>query len=95
LSHSTSPFCEGYFWDRVLGTVCPGWLWTMILLISASLVARITGMSLCFDPAFSHLQLLWLSSYQSMVFSRTLFHGMLLESCLIVTFYNTLFHPPW
>jgi hypothetical protein len=31
------------FRNRVLGTICPGWLWTTIL-ISASIV-RITGMS--------------------------------------------------
>jgi hypothetical protein len=28
-----------------LWTVCPGWLWTTILLISVSWIARITGMS--------------------------------------------------
>jgi hypothetical protein len=33
------------FWDRVSWTICPGWFWTEILLISASWVARITGMS--------------------------------------------------
>jgi hypothetical protein len=33
------------FQDRVSRTICPGWLWTMILLISASWVARIIGMS--------------------------------------------------
>jgi hypothetical protein len=33
------------FWDRVLRTTCPGWLWTVILLISASWVAQITDMS--------------------------------------------------
>jgi hypothetical protein len=38
-------FCDGFFWDRVLWTVCLGWLWTTILLISASWVARITGVS--------------------------------------------------
>jgi hypothetical protein len=32
-------------WDRVSWTICQGWLWTVILLISASWVARITGMS--------------------------------------------------
>jgi hypothetical protein len=26
-------FCEGFFWDRVSQTICPGWLRTMILLI--------------------------------------------------------------
>jgi hypothetical protein len=42
LSHSTSPFL-----GRVgsCGTTCLGWLWTSILLISASWVARITGAS--------------------------------------------------
>jgi hypothetical protein len=29
-------FCVGYFPDRVLQTACLGWLWAMILLISAS-----------------------------------------------------------
>jgi hypothetical protein len=36
-------FCEGFFWDRVLWTICLGWLWNLILLISVSWVARITG----------------------------------------------------
>jgi hypothetical protein len=40
-----APFCEGFFWDRVSQTFCPGWLWITVLLISASWVARITGMS--------------------------------------------------
>jgi hypothetical protein len=34
-----------FFQDRVSGTISPGWLQTTILLISASLVARITGLS--------------------------------------------------
>jgi hypothetical protein len=51
LSHSTSPiFCDRVFQDRVLRTSCPGWLWTAILLISASWVARIIDMS-CQHPA--------------------------------------------
>jgi hypothetical protein len=59
LSHSTSP-CAGYFWNRVSQTVCPGWLWTTILLIPAFQVARITGVShqcLASIPSFcpSHL----------------------------------------
>jgi hypothetical protein len=33
------------FWRCVLGTICPGWPWTVILPISASQVAMITGMS--------------------------------------------------
>jgi hypothetical protein len=45
LSYSTSPvlrFFFFFFWERVLWTIFLGWLWTMILLISASWVARIT-----------------------------------------------------
>jgi hypothetical protein len=46
LSHSTSPFfCEGFFRDRVMQSICPSSLRTAILLISAFLVARNTGMS--------------------------------------------------
>jgi hypothetical protein len=37
--------CDGFFQDRVTGTIHLGWLWTSILLISASWVAGITGMS--------------------------------------------------
>jgi hypothetical protein len=32
-----APFCVGYFPDRVLQIICPGWLWTSILLISGLL----------------------------------------------------------
>jgi hypothetical protein len=38
-------FCDGYFQDRVSWTICLGWLWATILLISASWVARIIGVS--------------------------------------------------
>jgi hypothetical protein len=39
-------FCVGYFQDTVLQTIYPaGWLWNLILLISASGVARISGVS--------------------------------------------------
>jgi hypothetical protein len=38
-------FCVVYFQDRILLTISLGWLWTSILLISASWVARITGVS--------------------------------------------------
>jgi hypothetical protein len=46
LSHSTSPaFCDEFFQDRVSQTVCPDQLRTLILLISASWVARIIGVT--------------------------------------------------
>jgi hypothetical protein len=34
-----------YFWGRVSWTICSSWLWTLMLLISASWVARITGVT--------------------------------------------------
>jgi hypothetical protein len=45
LSHYSNHFCDGYFLGSVSLTICPGWLWTMILLIPASCVARIAGVS--------------------------------------------------
>jgi hypothetical protein len=45
LSHTSSPFCSGYFGDGVFQTICPGWPWTVILLTSASQIAGITGVS--------------------------------------------------
>jgi hypothetical protein len=38
-------FYIGYFWDRVLWTICLGCLQTTILLIADSRIARIIGMS--------------------------------------------------
>jgi hypothetical protein len=59
LRHSTSPFfVMGFFQDRVLWTICSGWLWNIILLVSASLVGRITGMS--------HWRPAWWGSYMAM-----------------------------
>jgi hypothetical protein len=45
LRHSASPFLCWGFWDRILWTICSGWLWMTIFRISASWVARITGRS--------------------------------------------------
>jgi hypothetical protein len=45
LSHTSSPFVSGYFGDGVSKSICLGWPKTAILLISASQVARITGVS--------------------------------------------------
>jgi hypothetical protein len=63
-SWTTPPalFCEEIFQDRVSWTICPGWLWTAILLISGFWVARISGVShrcpaavLQFELRASHL----------------------------------------
>jgi hypothetical protein len=46
LRHSPIPiFCDRVFWDRASQTICPGWFRTVILLIFASWVARMTGVS--------------------------------------------------
>jgi hypothetical protein len=45
LSHTSRPFCSGYFGDGISPTVCLGWPQTTILLISASQIARITTMN--------------------------------------------------
>jgi hypothetical protein len=37
--------CDGFFQDRVLQTICLGWLQTANLLISASSIPRTTGVS--------------------------------------------------
>jgi hypothetical protein len=43
LNHTSGPLCSGYF--GVSQTICSDWPQTEILLVSASQVARITGMS--------------------------------------------------
>jgi hypothetical protein len=48
---------EGFFWDRVSWTICPGWLQTKSLLISASWVARIMGVSPTGHLAYSFLKI--------------------------------------
>jgi hypothetical protein len=55
-------FSVEYFQDRASSTICQDWPWTLILLISASWVAGITGVSLAYVFAFkwnscSHTQL--------------------------------------
>jgi hypothetical protein len=52
-------FCFEYFRDRVSWAICPGWLWNTILLISASWVARITGVSYQHPATFQPLLWLW------------------------------------
>jgi hypothetical protein len=42
------PLHQLFFLWRVFQDICPGWLWTLILLIFASWVARIAGVSLMF-----------------------------------------------
>jgi hypothetical protein len=64
-------FCDGFFCDRVSWTICPGWLRTAILLISASWVARITGVSHCCPAVYSPLLL---TTGLSSALSQALWH---------------------
>jgi hypothetical protein len=59
-------FVMGFFRDRVSWTICPSWFWTMILLISASWVARITGMSHWYPASF----VFWTSSHQRQIYHK-------------------------
>jgi hypothetical protein len=69
-------FCvKGFFWDRVLQTICPGWLWTIIFLISASWVARIIGVSHWHPATHTHpltCSSIWILTSLDSVFSRPL-----------------------
>jgi hypothetical protein len=62
LSHTSSDSCSGYFGGGVLRIICPGWPRTTVLLISASQVARTTGVSHWHPARFSVLRLLILKS---------------------------------
>jgi hypothetical protein len=73
LSHSVSPFCVGYFQDRVSWTISWDWPQTKILLILSSQVARITGLS-C-----------WLLAILFYLFIIYLFGHIVLDSTLQLT----------
>jgi hypothetical protein len=49
--------CSGCFGDGVSWTICSAWPWTVILLIIASQVARITGVSHWYLLLFAFLNL--------------------------------------
>jgi hypothetical protein len=61
IRHTSSTFCSGYFGDGVSETICPDWPQTAVLSISASQVARTTGMS--HRCPFSSLLILHPSSF--------------------------------
>jgi hypothetical protein len=91
------PFCDGYFPDRVSPIVCQGWLRTTILLISASLVARITGVShQCCAPFFLCECIL---GFQPVFLQRILeifevfffFNDAFTDICLCITFFFFFF----
>jgi hypothetical protein len=57
LSHSTNPIFVKVFQNKVSPTICPGWIGTVVLLISASRVTRITGVSHQHPAHYSHFYL--------------------------------------
>jgi hypothetical protein len=63
LSHTFSLFCSGYCRDGVLWTICLGWPETTVLLISASQVVRITGVSYWHPTLISFFILVFASFY--------------------------------
>jgi hypothetical protein len=75
VSHSASLFffVMGFFQGKVLGTICLGWLWIAILLISASWVAKITGVS--HQHLVIFLLLIFLSTNFVLVLLRSIIGG--------------------
>jgi hypothetical protein len=63
-----APFFDGFCRDRVLRTTCLDWLRTMILLISASWVGRITGVSHHPWHLCSFLMPLWIELFSQFHF---------------------------
>jgi hypothetical protein len=62
-------FLYRVFRDRVSGTICLGWLWTAVLLFSASWVARITGVRhQCLSLYFFVLMFLWSPCFPLLIF---------------------------
>jgi hypothetical protein len=80
LSNSSSPFCFSYFGARVSRTICLGWPGTVILLISTSQVARITGVShwhpaVCLLYNMKHCLFFMFAAFSWQIFSMYQFVG--------------------
>jgi hypothetical protein len=81
-------FC-GYFRDRVSQTLCPGWLWTAILLISAFWVARIAGVShWCPSGLYFLMQWVFLSFWVILSYLIYVYSRYILSFCSIL--YNCI-----
>jgi hypothetical protein len=85
---------DGFFWDRIFWTIFQGCLQTMILLISAFWVARITGMSTVawLGGVFKAPTCIYLFMY---LLAKTMFWWVMLYSIiikfLISSNYSTLY----
>jgi hypothetical protein len=75
LRHTSRLFCSGYFRDGVSLTICPSWPRTVILLISASPVARIIGARLWHLAGYA-FKVQILLYYVVVVHSYITFHQM-------------------
>jgi hypothetical protein len=81
-------FVMDFFQDRVSWTVCLGWIWTRIILISASWVGRITGVihqcpaNICF------------LSFLSLIRIYSLYRGDSLWQCQIGLYCTLVSSPP-
>jgi hypothetical protein len=95
LSHTFSSFCSVYFGDGISQSICPCWPQTVILLILASQVARITGLSYqCLDqiqilPAYLLCDLGQILGKFVLHFPHwlCLFTDVHLHSCTVTSFY--------
>jgi hypothetical protein len=84
LSHSTSHCWKGFFKIESSWIVCPGWPWTVIVLISASWVARITGLRHSYLATFNILKFYFL----------TVLNFELRALCLLGRNTTAFAHPP-
>jgi hypothetical protein len=86
-------FCDRYFWDRVSQTICLGWLWTSILLISASCVTRITGWATTAWPFLEILFVLKSTSFYinmaTVIIFHKCYHKILFFISLLLTYLCT------
>jgi hypothetical protein len=80
-------FCDGFFQDRGSWTICLGWLRTVILLISASWVARVIGVSHWHPACDKHSELQEAQSVPMTLVSRKPGHLMVIEfTTLLLSF---------
>jgi hypothetical protein len=94
-------FCVGCFWDRVSWNICPGLVSTLLFLISAFWVARITGLShwclLCFFFFFNKISKKLSAGFEQSIIQWFSFngYGIKLEKQWKDTHLKTDYSHPW
>jgi hypothetical protein len=91
LNHTSSPFCSDYFAYGVSQTTCPCWLQTMVL-ISASQVAGITGLSHQLQASVLCFFVIYLCRYLSYLLLGSKFLQGRPFSCYCHFFQSTIEH---